>query len=162
MTERMTKAVFMDLLRQGRAAWDALIAQVDEARMTEPGVEGEWSVKDILAHVTWYEREMVGVLQARALVGSDLWNLPLEARNAGVFEQIRRRPLADVLAESQPVFEQLMAGLQTMTDDDLNEAGRFAEMPPDWLPWQVIASNTYEHYPDHIQPVRAWLEKSPA
>jgi hypothetical protein len=25
--------------------------------MTQPGVAGEWSVKDILAHIAWYEDE---------------------------------------------------------------------------------------------------------
>jgi hypothetical protein len=157
----MTKAEFLDLVRNGRAEWDALIAHIDEARMTEPGVEGEWSLKDILAHVTGYEREMADVLQARALVGSELWGLPLEARNAGVYEEIRNRPLPDVLSETRTVFQQLIAGLRALTDDDLNEASRFAEIPPDWKPWQVIASNTYEHYPDHIRAIRAWLEKSP-
>ena len=52
----MTKAEFLDRLRSGRAEWDALIAQIDEAQMTEPGVVGDWSVKDIIAHVTWSER----------------------------------------------------------------------------------------------------------
>ena len=160
MAQPMTRATFLDLVRNGRAEWDALIEQIDKARMTEPGVEGEWSLKDIIAHVTWYEREMVSVVQARALVGSDLWGLPLEARNAGVFAEILNRPLPEVLAETYTVFQQLMAGLQTLTDEDLNEASRFAEMPLEWKPWQVIASNTYEHYPDHIQPIWAWLEKS--
>ncbi len=159
MADHMPKATFMDLVRNGRAEWDALVAQIDEAQMTEPGVEGEWSVKDIVAHVTWYECEMVSVVQARALVGSDLWGLPLEARNAGVFAEIRNRPLPEVLTETYTVFQQLMAGLQTLTGEDLNEASHFTEMPLEWKPWQVIASNTYEHYPDHLRAIRAWREQ---
>src|SRR5260370_20474087 len=41
-------------------AWAALkesYAGLSEARLTEPGVPGDWSVKDVLAHVTTWEAE---------------------------------------------------------------------------------------------------------
>jgi uncharacterized protein (TIGR03083 family) len=154
----MTKAEFLDRLRSGRAEWDALIAQIDKARMTEPGVVGDWSVKDIIAHVTWSEREMVGMLQARALVGSDLWNQPQDDRNAAVFRQNRDRPLPDVLAEARAVGQQLTELVEGLSDDELNDASHFADMPLDWLPWRIIAGNTYGHYPEHAEAIRAWQD----
>jgi hypothetical protein len=39
--------------------------------------------------------------------------------------------------------------LEELADDDLLHASHFREMPSDWIPWQVIASNTFEHYPVH-------------
>ena len=60
--------------------------------MTTPGVVGKWSVKDLVAHITWSEREMVGVLAARALAGSDLWSLTNDERNEIVYQQNRDRP----------------------------------------------------------------------
>lgn len=48
----MTKNELLNLLRLARAEWDALLASIDEARMREPGVEGDWSIKDLIAHVT--------------------------------------------------------------------------------------------------------------
>lgn len=47
----MDSATFIDTLVETRAQWDALIGQIDERWMLEPGVEGQWSVKDILAHI---------------------------------------------------------------------------------------------------------------
>ena len=41
----------LDALRGGRAAWETLLAQIGADRMMQPGVEGDWSVKDIIAHV---------------------------------------------------------------------------------------------------------------
>ena len=64
MDESMTKARLLDTMQAERVRWDGLIAQAGEERLTEPGVAGEWSVKDIIAHVTWAERETVGMLQA--------------------------------------------------------------------------------------------------
>jgi hypothetical protein len=152
----MTRAEFLDLLRTARAEWDALLAAVPEGRMTVPGVEGQWSVKDVIAHITWHEREMLGVLQARALVGSDLWDLPLHQRNATIYAQNRDRPLAEVLAESRTVYPQLLAAVGELADADLTDAGRFADMPGDWVPWQLLAENTYTHYRDHMPAIRAW------
>ena len=153
----MNKAEWLDTLQTERAQWDALVAEAGEVGMTRPGVEGEWSVKDVIAHVTWFEREMVGVLRARALVGSDLWNLSRDERNAAIYEQNRDRALGDVLAEARAVFDRLLAGMQSLAEEDLHDPLRFAEMPADWVPWQVIASNCYEHYRQHAPGLRDWM-----
>jgi hypothetical protein len=48
------------LLDRLEAAWAALTdayAGVPESTLTEPGVVDDWSVKDVLAHVTTWEQE---------------------------------------------------------------------------------------------------------
>ena len=157
MDAAMTKAQFLDELDATRAEWDGLLAAVPEARMTVPGLDGQWSVKDVIAHITWHEREMVGVLQAHALVGSDLWDLPLAERNAIIYAQNRARPLAEVLADARAVYPQLVAAVHRLAEADLTDAGRFADMPDDWVPWQLLAENTYTHYRDHMPAIRGWL-----
>jgi len=62
------------------------------------------SVKDILAHIAWFEREMIGLLHQRTLAGSDLWNLPSDERNAVIFQLNRRRSLQDIRQEAEAVF----------------------------------------------------------
>ena len=153
----MTKAEFFETLYAERAKWDSLLAKIDEARMVEPAIDG-WSVKDIIAHIVWHEREMVEVLQARALVGSEFWNLPLDKRNAAIFEENRQRSLADVRVEAQQVYTRFVEALQILTDEELNDASRFADMPAEWAPWELIASNCYEHYRDHIRDIQVWLK----
>ena len=128
--------------------------------MIQPGVVGEWSIKDLVAHITWHEREMVGVLKARALVGSDLWDLPQHKRNAIIFEENHHRPLREVFAESQDVHQELVEELLKLSDEDLNDPGRFADMPADWIPWDLIAGNTYIHYQDHLKDLHEWFERA--
>ena len=159
MEAPMDRATFLKTLHTKRAEWDALLVKVGEARMTQPGLAGEWSLKDIIAHVTWGEREMVGVLQAHALVGSDLWNVSTDERNAAVFEQNRHRSLPDVLAEAQRVHAQLLEAVQALSEEDLVDAQRFREMPADWVPWQMFAGNCYDHYEQHTPAIRAWMEQ---
>ena len=155
----MDKSEFMSLIRTERQRWEELLARVPPERMETPGVTGDWSVKDLIAHISWHEREMVGLVRARALVGSELWNLPLNERNAEIFEQHRQLSLQDVLAEANRVFPEIMEELEKLSDEDLNDPARFPGMPPDWQPWSVIASNTYEHYQDHILELREWLSQ---
>ena len=152
------KVDFLETLQTARAEWEALLVKVGESNMTLPGVAGEWSVKDIVCHITWFEREMVGVLQARALIGSDLWNLPQGQRNAVIFEQNRQRSLQDVLAEARLVNQTLYKALQTLQEEDFNDPGRFKNMPPDWSPGKLIAENSYEHYRAHARSIHAWLD----
>ena len=100
---------------------------------------------------------MLGILRAHVFVGSDLWNLPLDQRNRAIYEQNRQRSLDDVLAEAQQVFPQLVTAIESLSDADLNDAGRFPGMPPVWQPWDVIAGNTHRHYEEHTPAIQAFL-----
>jgi uncharacterized protein (TIGR03083 family) len=157
MGEVMSATAFVDRIRRARREWDALLAQVDEGRMAQAGACGEWSIKDVVAHITWHEREMIKLLETRTLAGSELWELPLDERNEAIFEENQRRALEEVREEARGVFDVLLRQAETLADEELHDASRFSGMPPDWQPWQVIAENTYEHYEDHSSQVRAWL-----
>ena len=148
---------FQHAWRRDRAEWDRLIAEIPEKRMLEPALPGDWSIKDVIAHVNWYEREMVNVVENRALLGSHLWEFPADERNIPIYEQNKDLPLKQVLAEHSELFEQLWGLVSQLDDEDLVDASRFDQMPADWEPWRVIASNTYEHYQQHIPDIRAWL-----
>jgi hypothetical protein len=84
--------------------------------------------------------------------------LPTHERNAAIYQQNKDRPLPDVLAESQQIHQQIMTHLATLSDDELNDPGRFTDMPPDWIPHQLIAGNTHEHYTDHTAVLQSWLK----
>ena len=148
---------FLETIQQARADWNTLLESIDKSNMIIPGVAGAWSLKDIIAHITWHERQMVGLIQAHALVGSELWNLPTDERNAAIYEQVKDLPLDQVLKESSQVYEQLIEVLPTLSNEDLVNPEDFPGMPPDWNPGNIIAQNTYEHYQQHIPDVQRWM-----
>jgi hypothetical protein len=157
----MDRAAFLEALRAARAEWESTLAQVPDELMLEPGLAGGWSVKDVIAHVTWSEREMIGVLRQRALVGSPLWALDVDARNAAVHAENRDRELAEVVAEGCATWAELLPALEGLTDEDLVDRSRFDHMsglPPGVLPWRIFAGNTFQHYQDHGRDIRSWLE----
>jgi hypothetical protein len=141
-----------------RRRFDAMLARVPEDRLTEQGVAGEWSVQDVIAHLTWFDRQMIGLVEAKAFVGSDLWALPPHERNAAVFQLNRHRSLAEVTTEANLVFGVLVDQLGTLSDQDLADPGSFPGMPPDWVPGEIFAQNTFEHYDAHAEGLRRWLD----
>lgn len=151
----MDKAEVLSSFDSARARLDAALDQVSRERMVAPGAAGEWSVKDIVAHITWAEREMLGVLRQRAMVGSDHWNLSQDARNAAVYAENRDRLLDDVLGEARQVAATLRAEIERLSDEELNSPTLIADIPGGLMPWQLLAGNSWAHYEEHLPAAQA-------
>ena len=97
----MEKSELIRRIGTARRGWDELLGRVDDGLALRPGAEGELSAKDLVAHVTWYEREVVKMLRSRTMEGSGLWALGPDERNAAIHStQARGMTLEDVRAES--------------------------------------------------------------
>jgi hypothetical protein len=150
----MNKSSLLRGLRAIRGEWDLVIGALAPDMMQEPGAVGDWSAKDVAAHVTWSERETLGMLRARAVVGSELLRLSEGERNAAVYEQNRERPLPDVLVESERVHRELLAVIEEVSEEDLLQATWFDALPGDWPPCRVVEVNVTEHYRHHLADLR--------
>ncbi|HXZ03326.1 MAG TPA: DinB family protein [Ktedonobacteraceae bacterium] len=153
----MDKLTFISRLKKTRAQWETELAQMNGQRMLQPGIVGSWSVKDLIAHVSWYEREMVPVIRLHIFTGSELWELPADERNEKIYQQNIQRPLQEIIDEGQRSYSDLLAVLQSLSDEDLNDPLRFRDMPEDWVPWQIFAGNSFEHYQDHLPALHTWI-----
>jgi hypothetical protein len=159
----MDKQQMLETMARTRAAWQALLADVGEERMTVAGVTGDWSVKDIVAHLTAWEKRTGARLTAIRDGGTPEpapWppNLREEDINVWIYEASRKRTLRDVLGESRQVQDQVMKQLQTVTDEELNQPGRFSWLNGNKLA-DYIPGNTYEHYQEHAELIRKWLAR---
>ena len=154
----MEKSELIRRVESARRGWDELLGRVDDGVALRPGAEGELSAKDLLAHVTWYEREVVRMVRSRAMDVSGLWALGPDERNAAIHDEARGMSLEDVRDESARVFVALMEQLELLPEEAYHDASRFTDMPNDWEPWKLIAGNTIWHYPDHTGAIRRLLE----
>jgi hypothetical protein len=154
----MNRSDFVQELHAARREWEATLAAVPEERMVEPALAGGWTVKDAVAHVAWSEHEMVGVIRQRALVGSPLWALDQDTRNAQILAENRDRPLDEVLADEEAIWAELLPGLESLADEDLVDPARFTHMEelPGVLPWQIFAGSTFRHHREHARDIAAW------
>jgi hypothetical protein len=164
MADPTSKSELLEQIRAKRAEWEALVAQLGGDRWTTPGVEGDWSFKDVLAHVAYYEQATVKRLRAAATGTAPQPNpatagMEMDERNHWVYEQQRARPLAEVQADEQQAYDALLSALEPLSDEDLFTAGRFAWLEGDAL-WEVIPGNVHDHYDEHIPPLRAWLAQT--
>ena len=146
----MNKTEFLLNLQNGRRQWHQIWRGIDLFGTSSPRKPGELSLRDILFHVGWYEREMVDMLKQRTLDGSPWWDLPVEERNLHIWTEGKTISLLQAWRLEEQAFTELLAQLQTLGDEELDDAKFFKEMPLDWKPWEVIASNTYEHYVEHF------------
>ena len=157
----MTGPRLGSIRRAERPQWNALLAQVGPHRMEVPGVEGAWSVKEVVAHLTWYERAVVEGAQQVLNTGTFTRRRPagvgLDDMNARIAAESRARSVSDVLAEADDVFQRLLTLIQACPQDILNDPERLG-LPNDMVPWMGVANNSYAHYREHEAALRAWLE----
>ena len=159
MVEPITKSEFLSQVARSRARWDRLVGQVAPEEMQLAGFCGEWSLKEVMAHILWHEREMQAMLETRNFGGSPYWELPTDERNERIHQELRTLELTAVRAQASHTYEALMEQLQALPEENLNDAAAFPGMPEEWRPWEVLASNTYEHYADHSQQAEAWIAR---
>jgi uncharacterized damage-inducible protein DinB len=146
----MIKTEFLLNLQNGRRQWQQTWKGIDLFGTSRPRTPGTMSLRDTLYHVFWYEREMVELIQLRTLVGSAWWGLPVDERNTLIKTEGESVSLLQSWRLEQGIYNELLAQVQTLRDEELEDARFFQEMPSDWKPWEVIASNSYEHYAEHL------------
>ena len=137
---------------------ELLILQLNVAQMNQPGAVGSWSVKDVLAHIAFWERYMADIIRA-AKSGEtpqlDVEDLT-ESRNASVVAQYYLTSLGAVLAAWHAAREELLDQIAGLSEADLNDPQRFS-----WSEGRTlldrIAGNSYEHEQEHIDQIRAWM-----
>lgn len=146
----MTKTDFLLNLQNGRRQWHQIWRGIDLFGTSSPRRPGELSLRDILYHVAWYEREMVNMMKTRSFSGSPWWDLPDDERNALIKTEGLTISLLQAWRVEEQAFTDLLAQLQTLNDAELEDPKLFKEMPADVKPWEIIASNTYGHYVQHF------------
>ena len=168
MTMQMTKAKFLETIRSERERWEELLSKIDAGKMEHPGVAGNWSARDIIVHVTAYERGLVEWLEATrqgtAKTFADLDHPDVDYRNAAILEEKQACSLKEIEIEAGRVFERLMALVKAIPEEELLEAGRSEwYVKPRWGEqrplWECIADDSYRHYRQHVGDIRRWLKK---
>src|SRR5437899_879721 len=93
------------LLNKLDAAWAGIkesYAGLSDSQMAEPGVAGDWSVKDVLAHVTTWEKEALKYLPLIIEGGKPPLYATyggIDAFNAQSTEEKRRLSLSEVVRQ---------------------------------------------------------------
>jgi len=162
MEEPDNHAALVARVQAGFVAFEEALAPLDARQLTTPGAMGDWSVKDVLAHLTCWHLRLLDILdpmepaRVPGIPPQGIEEDQIEGVNARFYAENRTRPLDKVLAAFRGSYQQVLAQVQALSDADLSSAERFPLLRDSKVIW-VVAGNTYEHYEEHLSAMQAWL-----
>lgn len=159
----MNKSELLNGFQEEYRQWEELLDQIGEARMNQPGAAADWSIKDIVAHLTGWRRRTVARLQVAQRGEPEpppYWPAHLQTVdeiNAWIYETNRGRSVREVLDDSDQVFQQLLAAFAGLPDEVLSDPARH-------LPWleaeSINPADFFGHFHEGHEPdMRAWLAR---
>ena len=151
----MKKQQLLNKLEQAWATFKESYAGLTDEQLVAPGVTGDWSVKDILAHVSWWEEEALKhlphILQGGRPQRYSVLYGGIDAFNARMTEQRRGLSLSEVLSRQDETHRRLVEYVSSAPEEQFASETRFRRR---------LRLDTYSHYPIHAQAIREWRERS--
>jgi hypothetical protein len=145
------------VLKKIDKAWRALLASyagLSEAEMQAPGVVSDWSVKDIIAHVTtWNEEALKHLPTILAGQRPQKYSVAyggIDAFNAMMLVQLREVPLSEVLERRDHIYRRLISYIQQVPEELLATETRFRRR---------LRFDTYRHYAEHTRTITDWRQR---
>jgi hypothetical protein len=162
----MGKSEMVRWLKEENRKWDALMEEIGHGRMEQCGVNGDWTMKDMVAHMTGWNRKLLADLYAAARDEAEPeppWGTELKAEddiNAWIYESDCSRSVSDVLDEANAVNREILSVIEGLPEDVKTE---FIE-PHFYLVWvggtRFQPGEFFNHFhDDHEADVRAWLNR---
>jgi hypothetical protein len=138
-----------------RDEFRAALADIDPQLLTTPGLAGEWSAREVIAHLGYWAGHAAEALHHAAQgrtpeFGED--DLDVDERNAVVARVSADTDLATVRQREQAAFDALLTAIQRADPAWLDERVSYGDSLE-----QVIRDDGADHYREHTLDVRAWF-----
>lgn len=150
----MKKQQLLDKLEKAWASFLGSFEGLSDEQMTEPGVMGEWSVKDILAHITTWEQEtlkhMPLILEGGRPQRYSVEYGGIDAFNALMTEKKRGLSLSEVKQQLGETHRRVVEMIERVPDEQFTHETRFRRR---------VLLDTYSHYPIHAEAIREWRQQ---
>ena len=167
MEQLNSRAALLDAVRGLREELERVVAEAGEARMEQPGSFGEWTFKDLIAHLTGWRQTTAARLEAGLRGEEPVFPWPdhldeeddLEEINRWFFETNRDKPLAAILGESRETFERVERAIAALPEADLLQPGRFPWLGGAALGPAVVRGTLGHYHEEHEPDIRAWLAR---
>jgi len=157
-----------ELIARIVSRWDELqqlLAALKPAEWEQVLGDG-WRVRDHVAHLTAWERSLLALIRGESrpavfgLTQAEEDSLGIDGVNARIVANAAGLPTAAVREESGVTHADVVALIETMSDEDLGKA--YSHYQPDDVPYNAAAvlgwvnGDTWEHYEEHI----GWLREA--
>jgi hypothetical protein len=163
MDKPTTKAQLLKDIRTERRKLEKALQGIADSDMVKAPAAGEWSGKDILAHVAYWEqfflqRYRTGLRGEKQVMPE--WSQPgvIDTINKEVYERNLNRKLSDVKKEFQASYEVILKVVKEIPEEDMFAASKY-----DWTGKNTLADyitgNTSGHYAEHLAMIGAIKQK---
>lgn len=163
----MNKSELLNKLQAKHHHWESLLNEIGPDRLEQPGANGDWTMKDVVAHLTGWQARLVANVQAAARGQSEPpppWPASLQSEdeiNAWIYETNHNRPARQVLHDSEQLYQRLFSFLETLPDDTRFDPVFYNDQEF-LLVWfgdeRFPIAEFFDHFRDDHEPnIRAWL-----
>ena len=158
---RINKAQMLERIQTERRRLEKNLTSLPEAVLVEKGVLGDWSIKDIMAHLVDWEQRFLGWYQAG--LRGEIPQTPapgltwedLDQLNQDIYNRNRNRPPESIMAEFDSSYEQVMQTICAIPEEEIFHPGVFAWTGNSNLATFILA-NTANHYRWAKTHIRKW------
>jgi DinB family protein len=149
----------VDDLVAARDEFQAALADVEPSLLLAPGLVGEWSARELIAHIGYWTGHAAEALhqaeQGRlADFGDDEHDV--DERNAIVARIAAETDLATVRQREEAAFEAMLTRLGRVDPATLDDKVSYGDTLE-----RVIQDDGPEHYREHALDLRAWFTGEP-
>jgi len=145
----------VDELVAARQEFLAALADVDPALLEAPGLVGEWSARELIAHIgywTGHAAEALHHAEEGRLEEFGEDEHDVDERNAIVARVAADTDLATVRQREDGAFEAMLTRLQRVDPATLDDKVSYGDTLE-----RVIQDDGAEHYREHALDLRAWF-----
>jgi hypothetical protein len=161
MPKPVTKEDLIKEIVTERQLLESELALVNKRAMTRRGVIGDWSAKDIMAHLVAWEQFLLdwyrtGLSGETPRVSPHFNIATMHAMNEAIYQQNKRRKLEEVLTEFASSYLETLTAIKAFPEGDLFTSGRSAWTGKGTLAGYIRA-NTSNHYRWARTHLHKWL-----
>ena len=158
------------------ARWRRALDAIGPERMTEPGVMGEWSAADLVAHLSGWQWKSLASMRT-ALAGAEYPSTPwpsqfnnpenweedgdVEAINDWIHEQAQTVSPESLVGDSRRQWAEIREIVTGLSNEQVNDPNLFPRLDGrslgDVLTRDVLFGHVQEHINDDLNP---WLEQN--
>jgi hypothetical protein len=157
--ERVEKTELLHRLKAGRDRLAAVLDAVPPVVFLRPNTIGQWSVRDLLAHLVAHEQRALTEI-ASALRGE---GLAIDHQNTAEFNAgavFAWAPLEreDALAAWERSYRQVVEVVEALRESDFAPGSTLEQVLRDTIDG-ALANNTYAHYAEHLPKLEALVAR---
>ncbi len=154
----MNKQELKSAILVGRDRLEAVLNLVGDSQKQLIILHGEWSVKDLLGHLYFWQDHVYSEFSLLKSGKSPEKITDYDAINQAEIRKMAPIPLEDVKKMEEESFQRLLSLVDTADDLELFDPNHFA-----WTNGQSFGDYLYDytigHYDEHIPEVIAWLKR---